>query len=696
MIFRQRVTSEMVAGLQTLAVFLLLLVAAGALADEELDFGLETHRLERIDLIGNTSFTDEELKDVLRIQERTWTRPLNTPRYSPHLMDSQVGIIRNYYRNRGFHHAFVRLDSITTIEDKGDVLHIAIVEGPLTLIRSVKFSNTGVFSEEKLRQQMVLLEGSPAPLSLNRFGGDIYALRDLFRNETYLDTRVNVAMDIFDNADSTGFVADVFYNIRPGQPYFVNSINLIGNLETKDRLLTRELAIAPGDPLAWNKVEDSRRQLLITSLFRDVEIIPAAIDTAAGKADLEVRVVERKPAYYELGVGVGSLERIRLLAAWGHNNLWGTGRRVQVRGRGSWNLEDVVGNSISFDQGQINYRADIEYVNPHLRGSRFSLDAELYLKRETRGESALNQSIHGFNLGTTWKASRRVTNNAYVGIKITNPSVHPYAPDSLKVRFEEVGVVLTQTRFVNWSIYIDHRDDLFRPTRGMYTIGTMKLAGGVMGGDFSFLKGSASWQNYHAMPLGGILALRFMLGAAAPYGKSTGLGPDGVPYDDRFFAGGASSVRGYGHNSLGPQVTDQDELDELNYGSDVLLPDNPARGGNYLMLTNVEWRFPLPWLSKWNFASVMFFEGGNVWESLGDIQIRGFRLTSEPGFPSDPTSTKVWDYRYSYGTGIRLDTPFGPVRADVGFPLKRVRYLSAEKDYSDPKVVWHFSLGYPF
>jgi len=186
------------------------------------------------------------------------------------------------------------------------------------------------------------------------------------------------------------------------------------------------------------------------------------------------------------------------------------------------------------------------------------------------------------------------------------------------------------------------------------------------------------------------------VGAATPFGKSKGLGPDGVPYDDRFFAGGASSVRGYGHNSLGPQVTDQDELDELNYGSDVLLPDNPARGGNYLMLTNVELRFPLPWLSRWHFASVLFFEGGNVWESMNDIQIRGFRLNSAPGEPGDEGSTKVWDYRYSFGTGIRFDTPFGPVRADVGFPLKRVRYLSAEKDSTDPKVVWHFSLGYPF
>jgi outer membrane protein assembly factor BamA len=82
--------------------------------------------------------------------------------------------------------------------------------------------------------------------------------------------------------------------------------------------------------------------------------------------------------------------------------------------------------------------------------------------------------------------------------------------------------------------------------------------------------------------------------------------------------------------------------------------------------------------------------------SASDVRMTGFRLTSDPGDPDDPGSTKVWDYRYSYGTGMRLDTPFGPVRVDVGFPLKRVRFVSDTRDYSDPKVVWHFSLGYPF
>ena len=672
------------------------MAVASAAADDELDFGLETHRLARIEITGNDAYTESQLKDVLGIREFTWSHPLSVARYRPHLLETQLRLLENYYRNRGFHQVAVALDSISASGGQGDVLHISVAEGPRTIIDRVVFSGRGAVSEEDLRAVITRQEGSPAPADLNGLGGDIYAIRSVYRNQAYLQMTITPRLTVFPDTTSGGFGAEVFYGIDSGPAFVAGRIDLRGNDNTEDNLLRRELLIEPGEPLYWRKVENSRRRLLATGLFRDVEILPTAIDSTLGIADLQVKVIERKPAFYELGVGVGSQERIRVLASWGHHNLWGTGRRLQVRGRGSWNMEDVVGNTIDFKEGQINYRADIEYVNPRLRDSRYSLFIDLYLQRETRGESGLNMASHGFNVGSTWKPSRDVTNTVYLGLKITDPSVHPFAPDSLKARFNAAGVSLTQTRSLNWSVHVDHRDDLFRPTEGMYTIGTVKLAGGVLGGDYSFFKYSISWQTYRPAPLGGVLASRVMVGGAKSFGKSAGLGPDGVPYDDRYFAGGASTVRGYGHNSLGPQVTDADELAGLEYGSDVLLPDNPARGGNYLLLTNLEWRFPLPVLKKWKLASVLFFEGGNVWASLHDLRLLGFRLTADPGDPTDIGSTKAWDYRYSWGTGVRLDTPVGPVRIDVGFPLKRVRYVTELTDRTDPKSVWHFSLGYPF
>ncbi len=673
-----------------------LIVPSAARADEELDYGLETHRLASIEISGNVTFKTGELKNLLRIQEATWSRPLHIPRYQPHLVSTQVRLLKAFYRNRGFHQVKAQLDSITTVVDEGDVLHISIVEGPRTFIRKVEFEGNEPLAPDRLRAVMSLIEGEPAPADLNAFGGDIYALLTLYRNETFIEARVEPEISIVPYEDESGYAEDVVYRIVPGRPHRVRTVTLRGNAFTHDNIIERELSIEAGQPLHWNQVEESRQNLLNTSLFRDVTISPVLVDSTSGDTDLVVKVIERKPAFYEFGAGVGSLERVRVLAAWGHHNLFGTARRLEVRARGSWNLEDVIGYSPGFDEGQINYRTDLRYVNPRLRDSRYSFDWEFYMKRETRGESGINMFGYGSNLGTSWLASPRVRNTVFLGYKVTDPEVHPLAPQDLIDRFEEVNPGSDEVRSINWAIFVDHRNDIFQPTAGMYSVGTLQLGGGFLGGDFSFFKWTAAWHNYRPVFLGGTVAIRFKVGGTRPYGKSLDRGADGVPYDDRFFAGGASTVRGYAHNSLGPQITDPDELDDLNFSSDVLLPDNPARGGNYLMLTNVEWRLPLPLLRGLNLASVLFFEGGNVWESISDVRMLGFRLTSKPGDPTDPGSTKVWDYRYSYGTGLRLDTPVGPVRVDVGFPLKRVNYLSDTRNYQDPSAVWHFSLGYPF
>jgi outer membrane protein insertion porin family len=682
--------------LLALALLLPLLPAVhSARADDELDFGLESHRLSRVELTGNVTFPSSELKRIMRLQEGSWLRPLRTARYQPHLVETQVRLLRNFYRNRGFHDVSARVDSIAVDRDGGDILHLSVNEGRRIYIRRLTFVGHEPVSEGRLREAVDLREGSPAPADLNALGGDIYALRELLRDETYLDAAVYPQMVRVPLEGDAGYAADLRYRIVTGRSYRIGALELSGNDLTIDRLVRRELEVAPGDPLRWGRVEDTRRNLLGTSLYRDVNISAVNVDTVAGTADLTVHVVERRPAYYELGIGVGSLERVRLLAAWGHNNLWGTGRRVQVRGRGSWNVEDVVGNPISFDQGQVNYRGEIAYVNPRLRDGRYSLDTTLFLSRETRGESGLNMFGWGANVGTFWRSSRAVTNNVSLGYKVTEPEIHPQAPEEWQERFNEVNPSISRVRSLNWAMYVDHRNDLFHPTNGSYAVLTAQLAGGLLGGDYHFLKWTAAWHDYFRLPAG-TLAVRIKAGGTRTYGASLDQGPDGVPYDDRFFAGGASTVRGYANNSLGPQISDEDELDYLNYTSDVLLPDNPARGGNYLLLTNAEWRLPLPVLRTWGLATVAFVEGGNVWAELRDIQLRGFRLHAEPGFPTDPGSTRDWDFRYSVGTGIRFDTPFGPVRIDVGFPLKRARYLSEDQDYRDPGAVWHFSVGYPF
>jgi outer membrane protein assembly factor BamA len=401
-------------------------------------------------------------------------------------------------------------------------------------------------------------------------------------------------------------------------------------------------------------------------------------------------VVERKPAFYEFGVGVGSRERLRVLAAWGHNNLWGTGQRLQLRARPYISYERILNNPDTRVTPQFNYRFDLLHVYPYLFGDRLRLNTNVYLERKTRGESGLNLETRGLTFGTQFRAGRWTSHGLSLKAEEVRPLLHPDAPDSLGAVFTSLNIRATRTRAVIYNLAHEQRNDIFRPTSGALVTAEGAVAVDWLGGSNSFVKGSAAWHGYTGTPVGGSLALRVAAGAVRPYGKSADLGSEGVPYQERFFAGGGASVRGYQEGSLGPQLTNRDFLELQN---DVPVPDGASAGGNYLLLANAEWRFPLPVLSRWKLGGVLFIDGGNVWQRLDDIRLRAFRLRAYPRLPEDPSATKLWDFRYSIGTGLRLDTPFGPVRVDVGFPLKRARL---SETLAEDRALFHFSLGYPF
>ncbi len=665
------------------------LPARPARAVDELDFGLEQHTLHKIVITGNRTLSSAELKSILRIREPSWLHPLRQARYRPELLETELGLIQRYYRQRGFHQVAVQLDSIGRAPKKqGDDVYISVVEGPRTYLDHLVLEGAGPLPEEKLRQGLLYVEGRPVPADINDLGQDIYTLRSRYWDASYLQVQIRPELVTVPTGDPQRRSATVIYHIAPGRTYHVGTISIEGNQLTREQLIRKELSLHPGDPFSWSAADASQRRLLETALFRDVSFAPSRVDSANGVADLTVRVVERRPAFYEVGAGVGNIERVRVLGAWGHNNLWGTGQRLQLRARLYLDYQRLLVNSKTTPQ--FNWRYDVLHTYPHLFGRQLRLDSNLYYQMQTRGASGLNLRTLGFTTGSSFRRPQWLQQSVTLQDEQTTPSLYPGAPDSLVLAFAANNIQKTETRAINYNLDADRRDDLFRPRRGWLVTLENSVAGGVLGGNNSFVKSQLSWHGYRTTFFGGVLALRVSAGAVRPYGKSLSRGYEGVPYQARFFAGGASSVRGYVEGSLGPQMTPARRDSLQSYGYFI---DSPAAGGNYLLLSNVEWRFPLPSIASLKLGGVLFVDGGNVWQRARDIQLRDFRWRSFPRDPGDPLATRVFDYRYSVGTGLRLETPFGPFRFDIGWPLKRAR-LSAQA--VEDKVVYHFSLGYPF
>jgi outer membrane protein assembly factor BamA len=139
-----------------------------------------------------------------------------------------------------------------------------------------------------------------------------------------------------------------------------------------------------------------------------------------------------------------------------------------------------------------------------------------------------------------------------------------------------------------------------------------------------------------------------------------------IPNEDRYFLGGANSVRGFS----------QDFLDGTVPGA----PEGQAAGGLAEFLLSLENRMPV----RGRFSAVVFLDAGNVWQDRTDIRL-------ERWVPhSDPENVSPEDVRYVYGLGLRFDTGLGPIRLDYA------RKWNIPADSGEERDRWHFALGHSF
>jgi outer membrane protein insertion porin family len=228
--------------------------------------------------------------------------------------------------------------------------------------------------------------------------------------------------------------------------------------------------------------------------------------------------------------------------------------------------------------------------------------------------------------------------------KLENVNVYDVAPSSSVYIKEQRGSSTTSA--ISLAPSIDTRDDYYNPRRGNKSGILIQSAGGILGGDNDFVKivGQTSW--FFPLPLKTTLNLRAQAGAIFPYGGKA------VPVYEKFYVGGASTVRGYEYGMAGP--TDY-------YGTPI--------GANYMVVFNTELIFPLS--REIGLRGALFFDIGKGWGT--DSVKPGYCVT-------DPKLCVVRNRGIAIGAGpgIRWFSPFGPINIDIGFNLNPQR---GEKGY---------------
>ncbi len=521
------------------------------------------------------------------------------------VLDHDVGVVLAHLRSQGYAEATVGPAEVHFSEDRSQArVVIPVTEGPRFTVGAITVEGAHIVTASEIDAALPFKRGAPWEPRKEEDGQR--AIEALYAARGYFGTTVR------STTSSQGSTVDIRYDVDEGTLTRIGRVLLRGLLLTREDVVRRTLPFQPGDVLIPSKLLEGQRRLGEFAAFDSVSVDPLR-PPPTPFADVEVSLRERKPWHLDFGLGYSNADGGRGFLELGHDNVFGTGSSISIRQRLS-----AGGESTGRAQ-----RTDVLGRVPFLLGTPWWLDVDIFQETSTQLGYDLAQ------VGLWVDAYRSLFPDKIKGLR----GDFRYRMES--VRYSNVDPALASSdvtpghQFISSvtpMLTLDRRNEPLDPTHGSYHQISLETGAGILGSDVEFVKGWLETRWFINWPPPMVVALSGRLGLAAPYG-----GTQSLAIQDRFFAGGASTVRGFREDRLGP-------LDDRG---------NPT-GGNATAIFNVELRFPI-W--RW-FGGAVFIDTGAVTPEVKDLQLSEFKSGA--------------------GAGLRIKTPVGPIRFDVGYALQPV------------------------
>jgi outer membrane protein assembly complex protein YaeT len=354
-------------------------------------------------------------------------------------------------------------------------------------------------------------------------------------------------------------------------------------------VVTNRFRKLSGQVYSPEKMDERFRELLRTGLFTNLRINTEALPSNVVHISLTAEEARHKELGFSIGYSTyeGAIFGFRI----GDRNLFGSGRPL----------------TLDVDYSQRGLKADVLYVNPWLFETDISFRARLFVLN--RDEIGYSKRDEGLRLEFTGKPAKHFEVTGFLetkNVEITSAAIVSSFLGPTSYQIATLG--LTQS--------LDYRDSPVNPSKGW--IITAAADFDTIGGSAGFGRATARITDY--IPIYKKLLLALGARGGLIYPLST------VPIDERYFNGGATTVRSFTERELGPQD-----------------PHNYPIGGEEFSVFNAELQFPL----HDDLVGAVFADAGNV---VSDFENAGLQ-----------------NMRYALGVGLRYKLPIGPIRLDVGF-----------------------------
>jgi outer membrane protein insertion porin family len=561
---------------------------------------------------------------------------------SDDMLRQDSNLVMKRLRELGYRRSQVDVRRGVSLDGSKLIITFDVKQGPRAYVQEVALRGNSLLSSDELAPEVEIKKGEPLTSAAVTETAD--NLLSAYNSRGYATTEVVPTEIELGGADGQERVR-LLYTVTEGNRARIHSVVTRGNAVTHTgRLVGNFYLFEEGDWLRSDRLQETERVLYETNAFNSVSISsePVGNNNNIEERDITVNLMEAKRRDVIFGFGYQSnpsdlhiegldLKGARFLVQLTHTNLFGR----------------LYTGSAQLRVGSTELFGSLSFENPRPFGLKYPTLVSLILQRLAEKSFRSDRYTAYIQLERKYNPNFIAYFTYYlerISIFDLNGPIEEIERNQRPIRLGRIGP----------SFLLDKRDNKFDPTTGHRSLGSFYIASSALGGNEQFVKLTLEHSRFYPVKIKNfrdtVYSISGRLGLAAPFG-----GNETLPISERFFAGGARDLRGFGFEEAGPQTT-------------VIVDGVPKQfplGGNGLLVIQNELRFPLYKVLE----GTVFSDTGNVFRRVRDMK------------PGELTET--------LGLGLRVKTPIGPVRMDVGFLVwNKPEGLAGHR--------FHFTIGQTF
>ncbi len=597
--------------------------------------------IEKISFVGNNKFSESDLKQNILSNEWAIYRFFSSSyNYDSERFKVDAELIAEYYQSRGYPFARV-VNTVTELDNKkqafiltffiesGDKLNF----GKVMLKDEIKISN----NKEIIEALSEIKKGKE--FNINTIRVAIEKINDVLAGKGYAFAKIDHKIDLNPKTNEI----DVTVTINPTTKFFINKINIINNISTKDEVIRREMRVSEQDSYDISKIERSIQRIKNLGYFNEVNFIPKQVGDS-DKVDLEVSVDEKRTGTAIFNVAYSKMFKGSVGFSYSEANLLGSGRNL----------------STSLNVGKKQKHFDVSLLEPYFMGFDATGGLSVFVDRSLIDDSTgyeYSSYSHGMIANTSYNLSEYLKHELQYGLKFEK--IHS------GVRNEDMSVFFrqdTKTRVlssIGHSLMYDKTDNFTNATNGYLLTFNQTFVG--LGGSARFLQHTVSGSHYTP-----IYKDKVIMKLTARAGIMNGITRK-IHIADNFNAED-NLIRGFQYNGIGAR--DASNTKVLNFGQSL--------GGKKFFTTSAEMKFPLGSPNEIGIHGVAFVDLATLY----DIDVPdGVDTKQNPYFDSK-------NLRGSYGMGVVWSSPVGLLSFNYGIPFMKEKFDIVQR--------FNFSIGKSF